>query len=562
MLRPVLAAVLMALLFDTIALAQGNLCEPAFRKPVAYSTGVTPCALTTGDVDLDGHVDLIVANCSSLDVSVLFGVGDGTFEPAHTLSLGVTPGDVTVGDIDEDGNPDIAICARNYSYLLVCWGEGNRAFTSPTILGSPPSPSRLRVADIDEDSHLDFVMNGDLKGVAVIWGDGSRTPPDHTIYALPAAVFALQVVDLNLDGRGDLTASSCADSSLFVLWNLGSRSFSSPTTALSAPQAYLCDCSFGSLGGSGALDVTCVDANSYLGRIKVALGDGAGGFESLRTIGVGLIPLDAAVADLDRDSVDDIAVTNSGSADVSIVNGINLEVSETLVTGPCPSWIQARDLNGDEWNDLVVLDECAGYVQVYLSWGGEVLGSVNFSPTPYSAGTGTDLTATLSFSEALSAPVDAMHVRISESGRQLGDATSLEVLDGGTRITAVFEGDVLNGLSTGVHQLEIHGCDSQMRAFGAISTLEVAKASFAVRWASVPGRTPIALQLDGAQGRTEVRIFSSAGLLVRSGTVGPGSKSYVWDGLSSSGASVASGIYLVRASNGGLSGACKVVLLR
>jgi len=545
-----------------MVLAQGNVCEPAFREPVAYPTGVNPCALTIGDIDLDGHLDLVVANCSSLNASILFGVGDGSFESPQNLNLGVTPGDVAVGDIDEDGHPDVVICARNYSHLLICWGEGNRAFTLPTTLASPPSPSRLRVADLDGDSHLDLIMNGDLEGVAVIWGDASRTPPDHTVFGLPTPAFTLQLADLNLDGRKDMAVASCADSSLFVLWNQGSRTFSTPTLALSAPGAYLCNCSFGSIGDGAALDVACVDESSYLGRIDVALGDGVGGFRNLKAVGVGLIPLDATVADLNGDGADDIAVTNSGSADVSLIDGDTFALMQTLEAGPCPARIQASDLNDDRYIDLVVLDECAGYVQVYLSWGKEIIGSVEFSPNPYSVRTGTNLTASITLPDAVAEPIDPLHVLISEGGRALGRALSLNISDEGKRITTVFDGRTFDDLSTGVREVAINGCGDGMRPFGVKGTLEIARARLVVQWTSMPGRRPVILQVNGALSRTELRIFSSTGTLVRWDTIDEGSNSYIWDGLSESGATVSSGVYLVQARRGGISGSCKVILLR
>jgi hypothetical protein len=56
--------------------------DGTFGPPVTYPTGVIPWWVTAADFSGDGRFDLAVANGGDGSVSVLLGVGDGTFRPA------------------------------------------------------------------------------------------------------------------------------------------------------------------------------------------------------------------------------------------------------------------------------------------------------------------------------------------------------------------------------------------------------------------------------------------------------------------------------------------------
>jgi len=77
------------------------------------STGANsgPFTFAVADFNLDGVPDIVTANFKSSTVSVLLGVGDGTFAPpvsggeTGALSYGVV-----AADFNGDGKPDFAIC--------------------------------------------------------------------------------------------------------------------------------------------------------------------------------------------------------------------------------------------------------------------------------------------------------------------------------------------------------------------------------------------------------------------------------------------------------------------
>ncbi len=85
-----------------------------FTAPALVATGKQPRSAAIADMDGDGKKDLVVGNCGDNSVSVLQGLGDGTFAPPHRYStqvngVGLCPLAVAVADFDGDGKLDIAV---------------------------------------------------------------------------------------------------------------------------------------------------------------------------------------------------------------------------------------------------------------------------------------------------------------------------------------------------------------------------------------------------------------------------------------------------------------------
>jgi len=93
----------------SILLGNGN---GTFRAEVTYAVGTQPQYLAAGDFNRDGHPDLAVTNYNwggPGSVSILYGVGDGTFYPAVNHPVGNNPQSLAVGDFNGDGRSDLAI---------------------------------------------------------------------------------------------------------------------------------------------------------------------------------------------------------------------------------------------------------------------------------------------------------------------------------------------------------------------------------------------------------------------------------------------------------------------
>jgi hypothetical protein len=78
-----------------------------FTGPTSFTIGVAGRGTGVADFNLDGKLDLVVANSNSNSVSVLLGDGRGGFGPRSDFAVGTNPRKLAVGDVNHDGRPDI-----------------------------------------------------------------------------------------------------------------------------------------------------------------------------------------------------------------------------------------------------------------------------------------------------------------------------------------------------------------------------------------------------------------------------------------------------------------------
>jgi hypothetical protein len=91
-----------------------------FTGPSAFTTG----GLDTGDVflgdlDGDGDVDVVTANESSSNMSVLANLGTGTFGAPQFIATATQPGEIIGGDVDGNGSLDLVLSLRQQANVFV-----------------------------------------------------------------------------------------------------------------------------------------------------------------------------------------------------------------------------------------------------------------------------------------------------------------------------------------------------------------------------------------------------------------------------------------------------------
>ncbi len=65
--------------------------------------------------------------CNRYDsVTILFGKGDGTYEPAQSLTVGAQPSGLVVVDLNRDGKPDIATANYSSSNVSILYNRISR----------------------------------------------------------------------------------------------------------------------------------------------------------------------------------------------------------------------------------------------------------------------------------------------------------------------------------------------------------------------------------------------------------------------------------------------------
>jgi hypothetical protein len=150
--------------------------DGTFQSPVPYAAGgAGPYIILAYDLNLDGQSDLVTADRGSREVSVLLGRGDGTFRKAIRSSTSPeTPFDsgpysIAVADFNLDGVPDLATANYGIATVSILLGIGDGSFEAPIDAG-PMGDNSYGVAagDFDGDGKPDVATaNANSDDVAV-----------------------------------------------------------------------------------------------------------------------------------------------------------------------------------------------------------------------------------------------------------------------------------------------------------------------------------------------------------------------------------------------------------
>jgi Concanavalin A-like lectin/glucanases superfamily/FG-GAP-like repeat/PKD domain/Cadherin domain/RTX calcium-binding nonapeptide repeat (4 copies)/FG-GAP repeat len=375
------------------ALEDKTLLSVTFSPAVNYDAGGDIRSVAMGDFNGDGHPDLVTANSDSLDVSVLLGNGDGSFKPAVQYavgSFGSGPWSVAVGDFNGDGHPDLVTAdsddsnrSVNVSVLL---GNGDGTFQSAVNFAAGSGPHSVAVGDFNGDGHQDLATanSGTSDGSVLLGnGDGSFQSAGNFPVAeqFPSSV---AVGDFNGDGRQDLAVASLANKVSVLLGN-GDGTFSQWTFNATFGSG-TSSVAVGDFNGDGHPDL--VTANAGSANVSVLLGNGDGTFRSAVNMATGSGPTSVAVGDFNNDGRQDLATANYGdpsNSTVSVLLGngdgtfqsaINFATGSgpTSVSTFRPQSVAVGDFDGDGRQDLATANSNSNTVSVLLN-------TTNFAPT-------------------------------------------------------------------------------------------------------------------------------------------------------------------------------------
>jgi hypothetical protein len=206
--------------FGNVTVLLGN-GDGTFSVPVGYDAGARPFAITAGDFNNDGILDLAIGSAGDPAVqqppavALFLGQGDGTFQPAQYVIAAASrvasarAGSIAAGDLNLDGNLDLVFSAS--SSIAILTGAGDGTFQATTIPTSSPASS-LAIADINGSGPRDLLITHAGDDVSYILGNGDGTfQPEAHIPGGASPVWAA-VSDFNGDGKQDLAIADAVQS--------------------------------------------------------------------------------------------------------------------------------------------------------------------------------------------------------------------------------------------------------------------------------------------------------------------------------------------------------------
>ena len=346
----------------------GELCH---LPQVEYWSRIDPCALDVGDIDGDGHLDVVTPN-SDFDhvetpenlTSVLYGDGQGRLsEPVAYVSGDDIPVGVRLADLDGSGMLDVVVVNSDAGTLTVLLNFGDQQFGDAGRVGAGEAPVIADVGDVNGDGLLDVAVAATNEvRVALGRGDGNFDP--YASFPREGVLWATRLLDLDGNGTTDMLATNTTTATVHVWYGDGLGQLVD-AGQLDMPGLPL-DIADADIDADGNLDLLV----SHSFGLAVLRGMPGGGFSPMTNVTAGMGPRDAAVADYDQDGILDVAVLNSTSQDVTMLigrGGGELEIHATYAVSSLPSGIEAGDFNEDGVPDLAISNQLSNSIGLILS---------------------------------------------------------------------------------------------------------------------------------------------------------------------------------------------------
>ena len=367
--------------------------DAAHRKQLQ---GFGPVSAGGGDLNRDGHADLVLINRSSgthgsIDSLIYWGNPRHYYSTASVTEIPGTGGLMTKADLNQDGWVDLVFPAGR-----VYWGDP-AGYSTDRREELETGGYSVTTADLNRDGHLDLVVavgsadatTPDPTGL-IRWGGegGFRSGRETRLPLRCRRPMASSLADFNRDGFLDLIFTDVDSPNTEIFWGDESGTYD-PERRLhlkvhSASTAEIAD-----LNADGWLDLilgAVYDPERFGRPMRKAtlLWGSRDGFSEKRSLELEAFESEEqSVADLNRDGYLDIVMTNyhgytTRSLPVLIYwggpDGSYSESRRSTLPGESTLALTVADLNQDRWMDLIVVNHVERgdhAVGTNIFWGGE-----------------------------------------------------------------------------------------------------------------------------------------------------------------------------------------------
>jgi hypothetical protein len=317
-------------------------------------------AITTGDLNADGQVDLVLAT-ESEELTVLLGDEDDGFAFSRTLTTGSLPQAVIVANLVGDEQVDIA-AANFLSGGVWIWENNVGEFSTPPIKLDTPGlrgggPRDLLAVDFDHDGDLDLavaLVQSDL--VSVYWNTDTGFQRGSGL--------STGLAPTSLAWNGDrIVAANAGGNTLSLLPPDGTGATMVLPVVGRGPIQVLAE----HVVSDEFVDLIAVNRDSNSITIFVQQPDGS---YDPQPIPLGGVPLSATATDLDGDQDLDLVIGLQGETNLVVLlnhegrfssasDFVDRSSGVANFDGELISRVLAADLNDDDHPDLISIVDVA-----------------------------------------------------------------------------------------------------------------------------------------------------------------------------------------------------------
>ncbi|SET97620.1 Por secretion system C-terminal sorting domain-containing protein [Hymenobacter actinosclerus] len=312
-----------------------------FAPAVSYPIGAYPLRVVAADVNGDGYPDMVAALQQGGGVAVMLNstLRPGTFLPAEFYSTLGDPRSLAVGDVNGDGHPDIVALDTEQGEAAVLLNSATAPGTFPARATVFATGGRnavgVALADVNADGWADLVVCGGGSGRIGVLLNRASTPgtfgPVVTYSSGASYPQDLAVGDVNADGRPDIVVATGNDGRVAVLLNAAGTpgTFAPPVLSAAAGRRGVYSVELGDINGDKLPDIVT-------GNREFLPADSRVGVLVNSATTPGSFPLTATEFDSGGGSTHDVALgdlNGDGRLDVALVDYIGGKAAVLLNTG-------------------------------------------------------------------------------------------------------------------------------------------------------------------------------------------------------------------------------------
>ncbi|CAF0813059.1 unnamed protein product, partial [Adineta ricciae] len=370
-------------------------CKHIFKPTVGSSAthNSRPGGIALGDINLDGRLDIIVANFGTDNIGILFGNANHTFNDPITYSTGVksSPSALVVNYFNDDGLLDIIVNRYGGNSIGIFFGKSNGTFADMLTISTMKSrPVYIEAGDFNNDNRLDIiVVNYGTNSISIYLNVNNGTFSDEINYSMgyDSIPYSLVVGDFNQDKNLDVAVANYGTDNIAVLLGVGNGMLFPPTFYSTKYGSQPASVAIGDLNNDNKLDL--VVANSGTHSIGIFYGHKDGVFEQQQ-----LVELDAsasiqfvATSDLNKDNSTDIIMLDPLNGHIQVLPGYGNRSFSNIATyitngNDSPYSVTIANLNQNDQPDLAVTSFTTNKVLILMDY----FSRYTVTQKPYSVG--------------------------------------------------------------------------------------------------------------------------------------------------------------------------------